>query len=196
VGHVAAIEPDWTRFAVPLLGVVGFAVAATWKQRRSPSMISVVVLTALLGSWLFGVGLVWSKRWPSMIRAGDGWSADPNAWEWTALLVLAFTSVLAAGISLRSYSGAHKTRGWASATIAAATFAAWSAVVRYSLILAITLGCVAVMALGWSSVSGAEPSGFASVPNRSRARALVIVALTVLGLAALGILIASQVPTD
>jgi hypothetical protein len=73
VWALAAVEPAWTRLAVPFLGVGLFALAASFRQQRRTPVAALVVLTILLGLWMFGAGLVWSKRWPSMIRwSGSG----------------------------------------------------------------------------------------------------------------------------
>jgi hypothetical protein len=180
---LARIEPLWTEFAIPLLGIGLFAAVATAGTRRPARVMSLVVLTVLLGLWLFGEGLIWSKRWPSMIRGGPSWSSDSNAWQWSGLLALAYAAVVAVALSLRSFARARAQLGWWCAAVALAMFAAWTAVVEYWAPLGVIMAGVALAAVAFDA-AGRRPTGadIASEPppRNAWARASAIVATTVL----------------
>jgi hypothetical protein len=177
--HLATAEPVWGRLAIPLLGVALLAVIATGRQRRPTLAVSLVVLTTLLGLWLFGAGLVWSKRGSSMIRGHYEWASNPGAWQWSGLLALAYISVLAVAISLRSFSDGRPRVGSILAFVALVLFASWTAVVRYSIVLAAVTAAVAFAALLADPIL--SPS-IAAASDRARpsGRGLVIAAATVL----------------
>lgn len=164
---LAAIEPSWTRLAVPFLGVALFALAASFRQQRSAPVAALVVLTILLGLWMFGAGLVWSKRWPSMIRSSGGWVNDPGAWEWTALLGLAFVAVGCIGAALRAFTEGRDRPAWAYAGVALTAFAGWTAVVRYSVVLAVVGAALVLIALAADAMTRpARPAPLAADATR------------------------------
>jgi hypothetical protein len=194
--QLAAIEPVWTRFAIPVFGLAVLAVSAASGKRRPPAAV-LAALALTLGAWLFGVGLLWSKRWPSMIRgwpqSSPTWSGNPHAWQWTGLLVLAFLAVFAAGIALRLFSEGSERGGWLFTAAGLGAFARWSLAVRYSVLLAVILGAVALGAL-WVG-RAVSPVTVPQSIKTGIPRSLAIVTLAALALLGVALLLVSQIPT-
>jgi hypothetical protein len=165
------MQPAWTRIAVPLVAVSVLCALATTRQERPTRPGPLFMLTSVLGLWMFGVGLVWSKRFPSMLRWPFGWASHDGSWEWTALFVIAWATLLCVALALRSFSASRPRAGWGRAGVALALFAGWSLVVRYSGVLAVLAPCVAGGAL-WAA---ANPR--ATNANRLPVRGLVLAAV-------------------
>lgn len=183
---LASAEPKSARFLAPLVAVVLFStVASTGQGRRVPTG-PFVVLVVLLGFWLFGVGLVWSDRWPSMVRSQSEWVNDTGAWEWDALLALGFVVVALAAASVRAFVQDRRARSLSLAGLALAGFAGWTAVVRYSVALALVLGGVAFCALvcPWHAVRTVNEDHVpvTSAGATGASRGLTVAGLTVVGM--------------
>ena len=172
----------WTEFAIPLVGIGLFVAVAGARQAPQPTHAgALVVLTVLLGGWLFGEGLVWRKRWPSMIRGGSAWATDPAAWQWVGLLVLAIAAVTLLGLSVRLFASSRPRRAWQAAALALLLFGRWSAVVRYSLVLGVIAAAVTLITLGAGQGLGARPGAWR--PARGgRTRVATITATTVVAM--------------
>jgi hypothetical protein len=158
-----------------------FVVIATAGQHRPTRVASLVVLTTLLGLWLFGEGLIWTKRSFTMLRGQYAWATDPNAWEWTALLAFAYATVVAVGASLRFFSSSRRALAWGCAGLAVALFAGWSVFVNYSAVIGVIAAGIALAAIS-ADANQAQPPTETSTPSQRRSvtpRALVIAATTV-----------------
>ena len=176
----AGALPVWTEFAVPAVGLVLFAGIIARRQSRPTRAGSLVVLTLLLLGWLFAEGLVFRQQWPSMLRAADSYTYQPVPWEWTALLLLTYASVASLAISLRLSAQGRRGIGWACAGLAFTLFAVWTAIINYSVMLAVVCAAVAAVAT-WADTRpkrSPRPSAATTTPRSPSARVLTVVAAT------------------
>jgi hypothetical protein len=124
-----------------------------------------------------------------------GWSNNPHAWQWTGLLVLAYAAVAAAALSLRALSDRRNGQGFGFAAAGLAAFAVWTAIVRYAIEISLIMGVIVICTFAATSLVQAAPAPESPAGRRGPARALVIVALTALGLLTLGVIVVAQIPT-
>jgi hypothetical protein len=190
------VVPASTPLAVALAGVALFATTASLRQQRAAPAPALLGLTVLLSVWLYGAGRVWSKQWPSMVRWTAAWTRHSGAWEWTALLALAYVSAGFAGASLRALSDRRLGRGCGYALIALAAFAGWSAVVRYAVALAVAGAAIVVISLAAVAVARRSVPPATKAAVRPAARAVAIALVTALiTFSAIALLVVAVVPT-
>jgi hypothetical protein len=111
----------------------------------------VLVLCLIVAGWLFGATHVWGTGYATKVRWSAAWTYDGGAWQWSALLAVALAGALSLGLAVRAFADDAPRRAWTLAAVSGVAFAVWSAVVRYSVVVAIFVfiaGFVAIMFLG------------------------------------------------
>jgi hypothetical protein len=148
------VYPASTRLlvALALAGLFGLV-----SPRRSPRPLALAVMSVIVAGWLFGATLIWGTGGPSKLR----WGLELQAWQGAALLAVAAVGVLAAGGALRCFAHQNRRVGWILAITFGVAFAGWSAVVRYSVIVALLVLAIGGAALVFAS-SPPSPSTPAS----------------------------------
>lgn len=146
----AAIYPASTRLLVAAILLVLFGLVA---PRRPPRPLPLAVMSAIVAGWLFGATLIWGTGRGNRFPPSSGLSAVHG----TPLLALAVLGALSASAALRAFAHQKRRLGWGLATVFAVAFAAWSSVVRYSVIVAALVFATGVAALAFASTSPAVP---------------------------------------
>ena len=164
--HLASVHAASTRLAIALAGIVLFGAAATTRWRRPVPAFAIAVLCVVTVGWLFGATLVWGTRYPTQVRWSGTWTNNAGAWEWAALLLLAWLGTLSLGLALRSFAQNKHRRGWTSAALAGVAFLGWTAIVRYPVGVAGVAGAVGFAALYSTARAATVPVRGGGVPKR------------------------------
>lgn len=159
---LAAVHPAGARLAMTLLGLIGFAAVVSSRRASGVPAGSLIALTVLATAWLFGATLIWGTPYASKIRWESAWVHDPTAWQWTALLVIAYVGSLSAAAALRFFAEGRHRLGWWFAGVALVMFIAWSAPVRYPVALAALLAGAALTTI---AAAGPGVLGDAATPT-------------------------------
>jgi len=170
--EIAAARSADTRLGIALLGLALFGAVATTRGNGRISVVPMLVLCLIVAGWLFGATLVWGTGYATKIRWSASWTYNGDAWQWTALLVIALIGVGCLGLGVRAFAGDALRRGWTLSALSGAAFAAWSAVVRYptaGAVIASVAGAVALPRL----VRRPVPAPSRREPHFERQRAAI-----------------------
>jgi len=100
--EIAAARSADTRLGIALLGLVLFGAVATTRANGRISVVPMLVLCLIVAGWLFGATLVWGTGYATKIRWSASWTYNGDAWQWTALLVIALIGVGCLGLGVRA----------------------------------------------------------------------------------------------
>jgi hypothetical protein len=144
--------------------------------RPAPRLGALAVLGLLMLGWDFGAALIWATGYASKVRFDFVLEGSVGSW---LLLACAVLGTLAAGAATRAFAHHDRQAGWVLAAVAALTFVLWSAVVRFSPLIAASALIVGVCAL---AAAGHEVTAAAEVRHaRKRAYTGTITGLVWVG---------------
>jgi len=113
--------------------------------RPAPRPWALATLGLLVLVWDFGAALIWATGYASKVRFDFVLEGSVGSW---LLLACAVLGTLAAAAATRAFAAHDRQAGWVLALVAGTTFGMWSAVVRFSPLIAVAALTVGVCALG------------------------------------------------
>jgi hypothetical protein len=146
---IAAAHPADTRLVI---AVAVFVVFVWLLPRPAPRPLSAAALCVIVAAWDFGATLIWGTGGATKLRFAFAFSPVGGP----ALLACAIIGIIAAACALRSFAHAERRTGTLLAGAFAVAFAAWSATVRYSPIIAVLGLFTGSIALWWAATMPAD----------------------------------------
>ena len=126
--------------------MVVFVVFVLTLPRPTPRPMAAAALCAIVAVWDFGATLIWGTGGPTKLRFAFAFSPVGAS----VLLACAVLGIIAAAAALRSFAHADRRTGTLLSGLFALAFAAWSAAVRYSPVIAAIGLLTGGVALWWA----------------------------------------------